>query len=51
MPMQDRVVATEAEMIPIAQVMGRLGVPASVHLQMDAVMDLLAAKASHPSQV
>jgi len=51
MPMQDRVVVTEAEMIPIAQVMGRLGAPASVHRRMDAVVDLLAAKASPPSQV
>ena len=50
-PMQDRVVETEAEMIPIAQVMERLGVPESAHLQMDAVAGHLVAKVSPPSRV
>jgi|TARA_X000001036_G_scaffold28856_1_gene23862 hypothetical protein len=51
MPMQDRVAVTEAEMIPIAQVMERLGVPASAHLQMGAVVDHLVVKVSPPSRV
>ena len=51
MPMQDRVAVTEAEMIPIAQVMERLGVPASAHLQMGAVVEHLVVKVSPPSRV
>jgi len=51
MPMQDRGAVTEAEMIPIAQVMERLGVPVSAHLLMGAVVDHLVVKVSPPSRV
>jgi hypothetical protein len=50
--MQDRVVATEAEMIPIAQVMERLGDPVSVHRLLDVVDHHPAmVRASPPSRV